>query len=66
MSGEGFRGGVHFSAGILFGSMGLWNLMQWLESGKRHHAVNTLLYLPMAGVEGYQTWRHWRREHVSR
>lgn len=61
VSEETFRGGVHFTAGMLFSVMAAWNCMRLVSDGSPRHAVNLAIYGPLVLFEGYNTWTHWHK-----
>lgn len=60
MSGDGFKGLIHFGAGCLVATMGLYNLGEALsERRKARHVVNATIYLLAVPWECWNTYGHW-------
>jgi hypothetical protein len=63
MTGDGYKGGVHFFAGCLAAAMGLYNLGEACSARRqRRHMVNALVYLGATVYEAVNTREHWRRD----
>ena len=62
MTGDGFKGGVHFFAGVLAGAMGLYNAGEAC-SGRRQprHLFNAVVYLGATIYEAVNTREHWSK-----
>ena len=59
-SAEMVKGAVHGSLGTLAAICAAYNGLAFHWRGDRRLLMNTLLYLGIVALEGYQVHRHWR------
>lgn len=58
--GEVFKGGVHFVAGCLAATMGLYNTSEAVSDRRKpRHIVNAVVYLAVTIYEMTNTRHHW-------
>lgn len=57
--GDDFKGAIHVAVFGMAAAMTLWNLGRWFATGTVTHAVNTSVYLCLAGFEVRQIRVHW-------
>ena len=61
--GENFKGSVHFVAGCLAATMGLYNTGEAVsERRKPRHIINAVVYLAATIFEMANTKHHWMRD----
>ena len=63
MTGEDFRGDVHFVVGVFAGAFTLYNLMRYAETHERRNLLNVVAYSLLLGLERRNTKHHWSQAH---
>jgi hypothetical protein len=61
VSGEDFRGGVHFVVGGVAAALTLYNLMRFIETKERRNLVNACAYGSLFVLEVTNTRQHWTK-----
>ena len=61
MSGETFRGGVHFVVGGFAAALTLYNVMRYAEDHETRNLVNIIAYAGLFGLEWKNTQHHLRK-----
>ena len=63
MSGESFKGGLHYLVGSLALTMACYSSLRLTESSDHriHLLLNVLVYLALWAFEAYQAASHWGR-----
>lgn len=65
MSGEFYKGLIHFGAGVLAGTMDLYQGLRLTEETdprqRRRLQLNAVVYTAALCFEAYQTYHHWSR-----
>lgn len=60
MNHDTYKGAVHFAAGLLAATMGLYNLGEAISTRRKpRHIVNATIYFVAVGWEAYNVHGHW-------